>query len=335
MKNFIFKPFRHSRNHLIKHYIFKTNKLKFFMRGFSSLDNRPNKQENDLKEQSNKQPESDIKKQQEEYDSDSEDQSSFKTSRSKLLFTITASSFMLFGVYQALNYLKPEKTDAKKKKTGEVTYIGKPEIGGPWKLLNTEGKFVTHKDFSGKYYLIYFGFTQCPDVCPMSLQKIAKVLKKMRSSQEFKYYDIECFFVSVDPDRDTLERIKQYCGLFDEKIKGLTHLSNDDPELKDILKKFKIHSSKIYLSKEDIEIDKKNLEKHVPEVVSTMDKLIPKNNLKYSLDHTIVTYLFGPSNNFITYLSANLNPDEMYNIITDEIMNDLTKQLKNLPTAKN
>ena len=305
------------------------------MRGFSSLDNRPNKQENDLKEQSNKQPEADIKKQQEEYDSDSEDQSSFKTSRSKLLFTIAASSFMLFGVYQALNYLKPEKTDAKKKKTGEVTYIGKPEIGGPWKLLNTEGKFVTHKDFAGKYYLIYFGFTQCPDVCPMSLQKIAKVLKKMRSSQEFKYYDIECFFVSVDPDRDTLERIKQYCSLFDEKIKGLTHLSNDDPELKDILKKFKIHSSKIYLSKEDIEIDKKNLEKNVPEVVSTMDKLIPKNNLKYSLDHTIVTYLFSPSNNFITYLSANLNPDEMYNIITDEIMNDLTKQLKNLPTAKN
>lgn len=334
MKNLIFKTFSNSRNHLIKHYFFKKNTQKFLKHNFCSLGNRPDKQENDLKEQSNKQQEPDIKKQQEEYDSDSEDQSSFKTSRSKLLFTICASSLMLFGVYNALNYLKPEKTDAKKKKMGEVTYIGKPEIGGPWKLLDTEGKFVTHKDYAGKYYLIYFGFTQCPDVCPMSLQKIAKVLKRIRKSKEYNYFDIECFFVSVDPDRDTLERIKQYCALFDEKIKGLTHLSNDDPELKDILKKFKIHSSKIYLSKEDIEIDKKNMEKNVPSVNLTMDKLTPKNDLKYSLDHTIVTYLFSPSNNFITYLSANLNPDEMYSIISDEIMNDLTKQLKNLPKAK-
>jgi cytochrome oxidase Cu insertion factor (SCO1/SenC/PrrC family) len=277
---------------------------------------------------------SEIGRQQEEYDSDSEDQTSFKASRTKLLFTIVASSLGMFGIYQALNYLKPEKSDAKKKKVGEVTYVGKPEIGGTWKLLDTDGKWVTHKNFEGKYYLIYFGFTQCPDVCPMSLQKIAKMLKKIRSSQEYKYYDIECFFVSVDPDRDTLERIKQYCEIFDNQIKGLTHLSNDHPDFKEIMKKFKIHSSKIYLSKEDIEQDKKDMEKNAPKVIDSMDKLAPKNNLKYSMDHTIVTYLFSPNNTFLTYLSANLNAEEMYNIVTDEIMNDLTKQLKKLPSVK-
>lgn len=277
---------------------------------------------------------SEIGRQQEEYDSDAEDQSSFKASRTKLFFTIAASSLGMFGIYSALNYLKPEKTDAKKKKVGEVTYVGKPEIGGTWKLLDTNGNWVTHKNFEGKYYLIYFGFTQCPDVCPMSLQKIAKMLKKIRASQEYKYFDIECFFVSVDPDRDTLERIKQYCEIFDNQIKGLTHLSNDHPDFKEIMKKFKIHSSKIYLSKEDIEQDKKDLEKNAPNVVSSMDKLAPKNNLKYSMDHTIVTYLFNPNNTFLTYLSANLNADEMYNIVSDEIMNDLTKQLKKLPMVK-
>ena len=307
-----------------------------------SFENRPPRQnpqdgQNEIpnrNQHSSQKPNEEIGRQQEEVDTDSEDQTSFKASRTKLMFTIAVSSLVMFGIYQALNYLKPEKTDAKKKKVGEVTYIGKPDIGGPWKLMNTDGKFISHKDLEGKYYLIYFGFTQCPDVCPMSLQKISRMLKKIRASQEYKYFDLECFFVSVDPDRDTLERIKQYCGIFDEQIKGLTHLSNDNPEFKDIMKKFKIHSSKIYLSKEDIEIDKKALEKNVPNVVNTMDKLAPKNNMKYSLDHTIVTYLFGPSNNFLTYLSANLNSEEMHNIVIDEIMNDLTKQVKKLPIVK-
>jgi cytochrome oxidase Cu insertion factor (SCO1/SenC/PrrC family) len=275
-----------------------------------------------------------ISKQQEEYDSDNEDQSSFKASRFKLMFTIGITSLMVFGTYHAIQYLKPEVTDSKKKKVGEVTYVGKPEIGGPWKMMTTDGDWITHKNLDGKYYLIYFGFTQCPDVCPMSLQKIARMLKKLKASQEYKYYDIECFFVSVDPDRDTLERIKQYCSIFDENIKGLTHITNDHPDFKDILKKFKIHSSKIYLSKEDIEQDKLELEKNAPTVVKSMDTLAPKNNLKYSLDHTIVTYLFSPNNTFLTYLSANLNSEEMYNIVQDEIMNDLTKQLKRLPSAK-
>ena len=57
-----------------------------------------------------------------------------------------------------------------------TTYTGKADIGGPWLLYNTKGEPVTHKDFEGKYYLIYFGFTFCPDVCPVSLMKMAKAL---------------------------------------------------------------------------------------------------------------------------------------------------------------
>ena len=65
-----------------------------------------------------------------------------------------------------------------------------------------------------------------------------------------------------------------------------------------------------------------------------MDKLKPKSNMKYSLDHTIVTYLMGPSNNFITYLSANLNPEEMYTVCLEGIMNDLSQKVKGVPMEK-
>jgi cytochrome oxidase Cu insertion factor (SCO1/SenC/PrrC family) len=270
-----------------------------------------------------------------EYESDEDDGTSFYNRRRRLYYILATSATILTGVYFGLYYLKPDETIASKKRFGEVTYVGKAQIGGPWKMMDTFGNIISHKDFSGKYYLIYFGFTQCPDVCPMSLQKIAKLLKRIRQSKEYKYFDIECIFVSVDPDRDTLERIKNYCKLFDDKIIGITSKSNDDPELKLMLKSFKIHSSKIYMSKEDEEEDMRNLKKNVPDVVEHMQQYQTKPNMKYSLDHTIVTYLMGPNNNFITYLSANLNPDEMYNIVLDEVMHDLTKQLKSLPREKN
>lgn len=328
MKNkIIFNP-QFTRPHLNKY----NNFINFSSFNFSE---DPNKSRNTMPDElSNRPTKPEVEKDQEEYDSDAEDPTSFYNKRKKLYYLLTVSATVIAGVFVGLNFLKPDETIPAKRRLGEVTYVGKAQIGGPWKLYDTEGNIVSHKDFSGKYYLIYFGFTQCPDVCPMSLQKIAKVLKKVRASKEYKYFDLECIFVSVDPDRDTGERIKNYCKLFDNKIIGLTAPSNDSQELKDMLRHFKIHSSKIYLSKEDEEEDQKNLEKNAPYLTNKMQNFKPKSNAKYSLDHTIVTYLMGPNNNFITYLSANLNNDEMYNIVIDEVMNDLTKQLKSLPVEK-
>ena len=118
-------------------------------------------------------------------------------------------------------------------------------------LYNTKNEPVTHRDFAGKYYLIYFGFTYCPDVCPISLQKMAKCLENVRKSKEYSYFDLESIFVSVDPNRDSSERIDEYTKIFHPDLKGLTQKRNDSPELKDIMKKFKIHVSKIYLTDED------------------------------------------------------------------------------------
>ena len=106
-------------------------------------------------------------------------------------------------------------------------------------LYDTEGQPFTNENLAGKYYLIYFGFTYCPDVCPVSLMKMARALDKVKESKEYKYFDLVPLFVSVDPDRDSNERIEEYVKLFHPDLKGLTHKKNSSPELKSILKSFK------------------------------------------------------------------------------------------------
>lgn len=100
---------------------------------------------------------------------------------------------------------------------------------------------------------------------------------------------------------------------------GLTHKSNEDPELKQILKSFKIHSSKIFLTDEEEKEDEESMKALAPEVIEKMKDKAAKKNDKYSLDHTIVTYLMGPDNEFMTYLGSNLSEKEMADIILDEI----------------
>lgn len=116
--------------------------------------------------------------------------------------------------------------------TSKQTYLGESKIGGPWTLYDTNGKEFHHTDLAGKYYLLYFGFTYCPDVCPVSLMKMRNALRAVRESKEYKYFDLEAVFVSVDPNRDTNERIEEYCKIFDETLIGLTHKSNNNPQLK-------------------------------------------------------------------------------------------------------
>ena len=89
----------------------------------------------------------------------------------------------------------------------KVVAKGKAHIGGDWELIGTDGKNVSSKDFEGKYYLIYFGFCNCPDICPNSLMKLAKALEKVKKTSDAKFFGIESVFVSVDPDRDTSEKI--------------------------------------------------------------------------------------------------------------------------------
>ena len=157
--------------------------------------------------------------------------------------------------------------------------------------------------------------------------KMSKALQKVRESKEFKYFDLEAIFVSVDPDRDSNERIEEYCKIFDEKMVGLTHKSNNNQELKDMLKRFKIHVSKIYLTDKEEQEDLQTLKDNAPQVLEKMEGLQSKKDEKYTLDHSIIVYLIGPDNQFLTYLGRNLVEKDMTDIILDEISTDIKRKV--------
>ena len=94
---------------------------------------------------------------------------------------------------------------------------------------------MTEKFVDGYYYLIYFGFCNCPDICPNSLHKLSKALQKIRESSKGKYFKLKTIFVSVDPDRDTNEKIEKFLSFFDSSIIGVTGEGNHDPALLSML----------------------------------------------------------------------------------------------------
>jgi len=95
-------------------------------------------------------------------------------------------------------------------------------IGGPFTLTNQDGRQVTERDFAGKYRIMYFGFTHCPDVCPMDLAVIGQALRRFEKSDPARAARVEPIFVSVDPERDTPAVLKDYVGAFHPRLVGLT-----------------------------------------------------------------------------------------------------------------
>src|SRR5450755_54774 len=91
-------------------------------------------------------------------------------------------------------------------------------IGGPFQLTDQSGQTVTEKEMQGRPTLIFFGFTHCPDVCPTSLFEMSEVLRAMGQDAD----RVNAYFISVDPERDTADAMKDYLSSFDPHLKGLT-----------------------------------------------------------------------------------------------------------------
>ena len=95
-------------------------------------------------------------------------------------------------------------------------------IGGPFTLTDQDGRRVTERDFAGRYRLIYFGFTHCPDVCPTDLAVIGHALRRFEKSDPARAARVAPVFVSVDPERDTPAVLKEYVAAFHPRLVGLT-----------------------------------------------------------------------------------------------------------------
>ena len=100
--------------------------------------------------------------------------------------------------------------------------IANSSIGGPFTLTDSNGKTVHWSDFDGKYRIVYFGYTWCPDVCPTEVARIARGVKRFSEAHPQLAGDVVPIFVSVDPERDTPAKVGEFVHAFSDNMVGLT-----------------------------------------------------------------------------------------------------------------
>jgi protein SCO1/2 len=111
-------------------------------------------------------------------------------------------------------------------------------IGGPFELVDQTGKTVTDRDLAGRPYLVFFGFTHCPDVCPTTLFEVSEVLRALGPEAD----RVGALFVTVDPERDTPDKMKDYLSSFDPHLRGLT---GDPAAVATMLKAYRVYFRKV------------------------------------------------------------------------------------------
>ena len=175
--------------------------------------------------------------------------------------------------------------------SNKVTTIGEASIGGKWVLVDVDGNLVSDEDYLGKYVLVYFGFTNCPDICPNELVKIGNIINTLDKNDSTKD-KITPLFISIDPRRDTVGQMKQYQKDFHPKIQYFTGTPD---QVTSIAKAYRVFWSK------------------VDEVIDDDDEE------DYSVDHTIVLYLMGPNGKFIDLFTQSVEEKQIVRRITDAI----------------
>jgi protein SCO1/2 len=158
-----------------------------------------------------------------------------------------------------------------------VQSSGAALIGGPFSLVGADGKPITDRNFRGRYMLIFFGFTHCPDICPAELQVIAQALEQLGD----KAKKVVPIFVTLDPERDTPEAMANYVKSFGPNFVGLT----GSPEaIAAAAKAYRVAYSKV--ENKDSAGD-------------------------YSVDHSALAYLMDPEGRYVTHFSYGLSTDQM------------------------
>ena len=144
-------------------------------------------------------------------------------------------------------------------------------IGGPFHLLDQNGKPFTDANLKGKWHLVFFGYTHCPDICPTTLNDLSLAYDKLDQQQKA---DLSVVFISVDPERDTPAVLKSYAESFDAPIVGLTGTAAD---VKQAAADYHVYYAKHY-----------------------------RADGGYDMDHSAVVYVMDPAGRFV----ATITPDE-------------------------
>ena len=159
---------------------------------------------------------------------------------------------------------------------GSRTQTGSVQIGGPFQLTDGDGHSVTDANLRGKWTLIYFGYTHCPDACPTALQDIANALDQLSPDQRKA---VQAVFITVDPARDTPAVMKDYVAGFDA---GIVALTGSQAAITQAEKGYRVYAAK-----------------H------------PTSDGDYEMDHSSVIYVMDPQGRFVANFTHESSPDQI------------------------
>ena len=146
-------------------------------------------------------------------------------------------------------------------------------VGGPFRLEDQNGKPISDQDMKGRPFLVFFGFTHCPDICPTTLFEISQVLAKLGPDAD----RAGALFITVDPERDTPAVMKDYLSNFDPHLRGLT---GDPAAVNAAIKAYRVYAKKV-----------------------------PLDNGDYTMDHTAVVYLMDKDGHFVAPFNLKRTPE--------------------------
>ncbi|KAA8914601.1 SCO1/SenC-domain-containing protein [Sphaerosporella brunnea] len=203
--------------------------------------------------------------------------------------------FVAAGIGLAV-YFQTEKERLARNRITEMSKgVGKPKVGGPLTgLVDQHGKSRNEDEFLGKYRLVYFGFTHCPDICPEELDKMADMIDLVKKDHGKVMVPI---FVTCDPARDTPEVMKEYLDEFHPDLIGLTGTYD---QIKQLCKAYRVY-------------------------FSTPPNL--KSGQDYLVDHSIYFYLMDPEGDFVEALGRQHTPEQAAAVIGQHIK-DWKKDLR-------
>ena len=157
-----------------------------------------------------------------------------------------------------------------------IDITGGSEFGKDFTLTDHHGQVRTLADFKGKAVVMFFGFTQCPDVCPSTMTEMAAVMEKLGADAD----RVQVLFVTVDPERDTQELLAQYVPHFDKRFLGMR--AADAAALKKLATDFKVYYAKV-----------------------------PQDGGSYTMDHTAGSYVFDPQGHLRLFIKHGQGPDSI------------------------
>jgi len=179
---------------------------------------------------------------------------------------LIAAAVAYWGVNER-NSKFPQKSNAPEASAPKSSSVS---LGGPFSLTDHNGRAVTDKSFHGKLMLVMFGYTYCPDVCPTQLSTVSDAIDALGEAAE----NVTPVFISIDPERDTVEHLKEYVSYFHPSLIAMT---GSVEQIKSVAKAYRVYYAKSGENKDDPE--------------------------DYLMDHSAITYLIGRNGEFLTHFS--------------------------------